>query len=37
MCRCRAATENEKLLPRRCRAATTNKKCEPRRDGNKKI
>jgi hypothetical protein len=25
MCRCRAATENEKLLPRCCRAATTNK------------
>jgi hypothetical protein len=31
ICRCRAATENKKLLPRRCRTATVIKKGEPRR------
>jgi hypothetical protein len=31
ICRCRAATENKKLLRRRCRAATEIKKGEPRR------
>jgi hypothetical protein len=31
ICRCRTATENEKLLPRRRRAAMVIKKGEPRR------